>query len=195
SDFAALGQVIEGIAAPQARATRYFPALRLADELLDRSPNQERIVHLLSDFRKSGMEDFDTNWKLKPGVQFVAANVGEEKTRSLAVTGVKAPSYLRKAAEEDEIFVRVRSFGSLRLQQADLRVSIDDQEQFRERVNLADQSEKIVRVPVSFSGEGSHVGRVSLSDPDFPQDNNFYFTVDVLPRIPVLLINGESSPQ
>src|SRR5690606_17700173 len=129
SDFAALGQVIEGIAAPQARATRYFPALRLADELLDRSPNQERIVHLLSDFRKSGMEDFDTNWKLKPGVQFVAANVGEEKTRNLAVTGVKAPSYLRKAAEEDEIFVRVRSFGSLRLQQADLRVSIDDQEQ------------------------------------------------------------------
>jgi hypothetical protein len=34
---------------------------------------------------------------------------------------------------------------------------------------------------------------VTVEDPDFPRDNDFFFSVDVLPKIPVLIINGESS--
>jgi hypothetical protein len=44
-----------------------------------------------------------------------------------------------------------------------------------------------------FDAEGTHVGEVRVSGDEFEVDNSYFFTVEVLPRIRVLLVNGESS--
>ncbi|MEX1032118.1 MAG: BatA domain-containing protein [Cellvibrionaceae bacterium] len=193
SEFATLHGVIDGIESPEFEKTRYFPAIRLANELLEDSRFDIKLVHLVSDFQNSGMKDFDSNWRLEPGVDFFTENVGYEETKNLAITGVKSPANLRGSEREDELFVRVRTLGSLRLDQAEIAVSINDQEQTRKVVNLQERSETVVGVSVKFAEEGSHVGKASVVDSDFELDNDFYFTVDVLPRIPVLVVNGDAS--
>ena len=46
---------------------------------------------------------------------------------------------------------------------------------------------------VDFEAEGDYVGEIRVAGDDFPDDNAYYFTVDVLPKINVLLVNGEAS--
>ncbi|MDP6097894.1 MAG: hypothetical protein QGG67_18195, partial [Gammaproteobacteria bacterium] len=60
-------------------------------------------------------------------------------------------------------------------------------------VDLADQSEQVVDLTAVFDTEGTHVGEVTLNGDSFAVDNKFYFTVDVLPKIRVLVVNGEAS--
>lgn len=193
SDVATLSDLVAGVNSPGFEATRYFAPLRLADEMLADSRFEDKSVYLISDFQSNGMSEFDTNWKLKPGVQLLAENVGDKESRNLAITGVKSPAYLRTSKQEDELFVRVRTLGSVRQDEAEVSVNIGGEEQFRDLVDLREQSEAVIRVPVSFAGEGSHVGRVEVADENFDADNAFYFTVDVLPKIPVLVVNGEAS--
>lgn len=193
SDLAVLTDVVNGIEGPRFEATRYFAPLRMADEVLAESRFQDRTVYLISDFQSNGMTAFDESWKLSPGIRLAAENVGDVETKNLAITGVRAPTNLRKVSQEEELLVRVRTLGSLRVDEAEVSVSIGEQEQFREMVSLADQSEALLKVPVTFGDEGSHIGKVSVFDNNFKLDNDFYFTVDVLPKIPVLLVNGEAS--
>ncbi|MCH7526690.1 MAG: acyl--CoA ligase, partial [Planctomycetes bacterium] len=41
--------------------------------------------------------------------------------------------------------------------------------------------------------QGTHVGEVRVTGDNFDADNSYFFTVDVLPKIRVLLVNGEAS--
>ncbi|GAB1267105.1 BatA domain-containing protein [Aurantivibrio infirmus] len=192
-DLASLTVAIDGVNSTSFQGTRYFPAIRLADEVLADSQFDRKEIVLISDFQENGMVDFDENWKLKPGVDFVTDDVSEKSTSNLAITGVKSPAYLRGENQQEELFVRVRSMGSVRQNRAEIIVSIDDKEQLRKVVDLQDQSESVVSVPITFSDAGSHVGKISVLDSRFTLDNDFYFTVDVLPKIKVLVVNGESS--
>lgn len=178
---------------PGFEKTRYFPALRLADEILSEGRFEDKSVYLISDFQHSGLSDLEKGWKLQPGVALTTINVADEKSRNLAITGVKSPPSLRGGKTDQPLFVRVRSLGSVHQDKAEVAVDIDGVEQWRNTVKLRDQSEAVVEVPVTFSGEGSHVGKVSVVDEQFNADNDYYFTVDLLPRIPVLVVNGEAS--
>lgn len=173
--------------------TRYFPPLRLADEILAEGKFEEKTIYLVSDFYANGMNEFDGDWKLRPGVGLVTENIRREDSVNLAVSGVKAPAFIRDGAEQDELFVRVRSFGGDRRESADVTVSVDGQEQLSRSINLSDQSETVVNVPVTFVGEGSHLGKITVADGGFSVDNDFYFSVDVLPKISVVMVNGEAS--
>ncbi len=193
TDFESLSGVIENIGSDSYATTRFFPALRLADEMLDEGRFEEKEVYLISDFYANGMTDFDNDWKLRPGVALVTENVRREDSTNLVVTGVKAPTFIRSGTDQDEIFVRVRSMGAVHSNNAELVVSVDDVEQLSKTINLQDQSETVVNFPVAFEGEGSHIGKISIIDEGFELDNDFYFSVDVLPKINVLVVNGEAS--
>lgn len=192
-DLNEIETIIDGIESAGFTATRYFPALRIADEVLAESRYADKAVYLISDFQATGMRDFDNSWKLKPGVDFVAQNVGREKTENLAVTGVKAPAYWRQGTAEEDVFVRVRSFGTARQASTEVVVSVNGEEQVRKPVDMKDQSEVVINISIRFAEEGSHLGKVSVADRGFAVDNDYYFTVDVLPKIRVLIVNGESS--
>lgn len=192
-DTDSLKQAINELAPPGQQLTRFFPAIRMADEILKESKYDEKIIHLVSDFQAEGMTEFDSQWKLQPGVAFATVDVARDETRNLAVTGVKSPAQIRSGAQQQTLYARVRSLGSVRQNKSTVVVKIDDKEQLRQGVDLSGQSEVVVNLPVQFEGEGSHTGQVSIVEDEFQADDNFYFTVDVLPKIKVLVVNGEAS--
>jgi hypothetical protein len=193
TDFDSVRAIIDGIDVDTFMATRFFPALRMADEILAEGRFDDKSIVMISDFHANGMKEFDRDWKLKPGVGLVMENVRRDDSVNLTITGVKSPTYIREGADNEDLFVRVRSFGGLRKESANIIVSIDNREQLRRTISLKDQSETVVNFPVNFDGEGSHLGKISVADEGFGLDNDFYFSVDVLPKIRVLMVNGEAS--
>lgn len=174
-------------------ATRYMPNLRLADQLLEGSRYENRAVYLISDFQEAGIQDINQGWKLSPGVAFTGIDVGEEESSNLVLTDVRSPEQLLEDATEQQILARVRTTGTLYLAQGEVSLSIDGQMVDRVQVDLGERSEEVVNFTAEFDLEGTHEGEVRISGDDFSVDNSYFFTVDVLPKIRVLLVNGEAS--
>lgn len=193
SDINALNQFVDSLERAEPQTTRFFPALRAADELLKESKFDDKSVVLISDFQTEGMVGFEVQWKLQPGVDFFTVDVAEAETRNMAITGVKLPAQIRGEVGEQTLNARLRSFGTLLEDSASLVLTVDGEEQSRQSVDLNGQSERVITLPISLSEEGSHSGYIRIEGDEFTADDEYYFTVDVLPKINVLVVNGESS--
>ena len=193
SDVDAVRTLIEGIAEPGFGTTRYYPNLRLADQLLETSRYDNRAVYLISDFQETAMQAADEGWKLAPGVALTNINVGEPESSNLVLTDVRSPEQLLEDAAEQQILARVRTTGTLYLEQGEVSLSINGQMVDRVTVDLAERSEEVVSFTANFDSEGTYVGEVRVSGDEFGDDNSYFFTVDVLPKIKVLVVNGEAS--
>ncbi|MCY4263952.1 MAG: VWA domain-containing protein [Gammaproteobacteria bacterium] len=192
-DTAALREIIVGLEEPGFGSTRYYPALRLADQLLETARYDNRVIYLITDFRESGLQDGEAGWKLSPGVVFTAVDVGDAKLSNLVLSDVRYPEQLLEASAQQQILARIRSTGSLYLERGEVSLSINGEQVERLSVDLGERSEEVVSFTNSFDGAGSYVGEVRVTGDEFADDNAFYFTVDVLPKIQVLVVNGEAS--
>lgn len=185
---------IENLEAPGFATTRYMPALRMASDMLESSRHEQRSVYLVSDYQASGLGNDDSGWLLAPGVAFYPVDVGEGQTRNLLLTDVRSPEQVIENQAESEILARVRTTGSIHLDNAEVVLRLNGQEQTRVPVDLREISEAVVRLPVTFEQEGAYQGEIVVASDDFAVDNTYRFTIDVIPRIEVLIVNGEPSP-
>ncbi|PCJ25324.1 MAG: hypothetical protein COA96_07570 [SAR86 cluster bacterium] len=193
TDLDAVRSTVSDISEAGFGTTRYMPSLRLADQLLETSRYENRAIYMISDFQDVGMNSTEDGWKLAPGVAFTGIDVGSLESSNLVLTDVRSPVQLLEDAAEQQILARVRSTGTLYLQQGEVSLSIDGELVDTVQIDLADRSEEVVTFAVNFDSQGSHVGEVKVSGDSFNIDNSYHFTVDVLPKIRVLLVNGEAS--
>jgi hypothetical protein len=193
TDIDSLSSFVEGLEQAGFGATAYMPNLRLADQLLETSRFENRAVYLVSDFQASASDETNDGWKLSPGVTFSGLDVGKESSQNLALTDLRAPEQLLEDAAGQKILARVRSTGTSYLATGDVTLVINDQIIDRQTVDLSDQSEAVVTFDANFEVQGSYTGEVRVSGDSFAVDNVNYFTVDVLPKIRVLIVNGEAS--
>lgn len=193
TDLEAAMGFLDSLPEPGFEVTRFMPALRLANDLLESSRHESRTIHLISDYQASGMGGDDSGWVMSPGVRLNTVDVGEGASRNLLLTDVRSPDQLIENQSEYEILARVRSAGSVHVDQAEVRLLLDGVETARMPVNLVDLSEEVVRLPAVFDTAGTHRGEIRVGPDDFDVDNSFFFTVDVMAKIRVLLVNGEPS--
>lgn len=185
---------IRNLEAPGFATTRYMPALRMASDMLESSRHEQRSVYLVSDYQASGLGNDDSGWLLAPGVAFYPVDVGEGETRNLLLTDVRSPEQVIENGDESEILARVRTTGSIHLDGAEVTLRLNGEEQLQVPVDLRDTSEAVVRLPVTFAEQGAYQGEIIVSSDDFVVDNTYRFTVDVIPKVDVLVVNGEPSP-
>ncbi|MDX1490668.1 MAG: BatA domain-containing protein [Pseudohongiellaceae bacterium] len=193
ADLEGARSFVRSLDGPGMESTNYIPLMRLADDMLASSRRERKSVVLVSDFQANGLEGEDSGWQLAPGVVFNGVDVGEGPSRNLFLADVRSPTQLIEGKSDYAVLARVRSAGTVHVDEAVVRLLIDGQEQARERVSLSDASEQVVRLPLSFDSAGSHRGEVQVSTDDFELDNRYYFTLDVTPKIKVLVLNGEPS--
>ncbi len=193
TDIDSARSLINSISEPGYGATRYMPNLRLADQLLETSRHEKRRIYLISDYQAVAMSDTDDGWKLAPGTAFAGIDVGAIESSNLLLADVRSPHQLLEGAGEQQILARVRSTGSLYVQQGDASLYVDGELIERNPVDLADRSEQVLTFTASFDTPGSHSAEVRVSGDNFRLDNSWFFTLDVLPKIRVLLVNGEAS--
>lgn len=184
---------VENLSEPSFEVTRYMPALRLASDMLESARHDKRSIHLISDYQASGMANDDSGWLMSPGVMLNTLDVGLGPTRNLSITDVRSPDQIIENQNEYEILARVRSTGSVHVDSAQVRLILDGQESARAQVDLSDASEAVVRLPAVFNAAGTHRGEIRVASDEFEFDNSYFFTVDVMSKIRVLVVNGEPS--
>lgn len=193
TDIDSVRSLVNSIDEPGYGTTRYMPNLRLADQLLETSRYENRVIYLVSDFQDVGMTSAEEGWKLAPGTAFNGIDVAASESSNLVLTDVRSPEQLLEDADEQQILARVRSTGTLYMERGDVSLYVDGEMIERVPVDLADRSEQVVTFTTSFDAQGTHNGEVRVTGDNFTVDNSYFFTVDVLPKIRVLLVNGEAS--
>lgn len=193
SDLDGARSFVRDLDGPGFDTTRFMPVLRLANDMLESAQFQSKRVQLISDFQATGLMDEDSGWQLSPGVNFDGIDVGQGASRNLYLADVRSPSQLIESRSDYAVLARVRSAGSVHVDEASLQLFIDGQAQERARVSLVDVSEQVVRLPVSFDSLGAHRGEIRVGSDDFDQDNSYFFTLNVIPKVRVLVVNGEPS--
>ena len=193
SDLTGVRSLIQGLEAPGYGGTRFLPNLQLADQMLENSQFENRAVYLISDFQAVGLAAGDETWNLGPGVALTGIDVGTPESSNLVLTDVRSPEQLLEDATSQQILARVRSTGTVYEGDGAVSLLINGEEVDRQPVDLGERSEEVVTFTTDFETEGSYVGEVRVRGDEFALDNSWYFTVDVLPRIRVLLVNGDAS--
>jgi len=195
TDLTQLAAFVRNLDAPGFKSTGYLPALRLADQMLRSARYPDKIAYLVSDYQRRAVGNFDTRWRLSPGVAFEGIKIGEEETTNLAVTEVKSPSQLIRDQEEHLIVGRVRNLGTRTLSEAQVSLAIDGKNVETKNVDLTNKSEATVMFRTKFRKRGIHLGAVTVEDKFFAPDNTFHFTVNVLQPLSVLGVVDAASAE
>src|SRR5262249_43721488 len=101
--------------------TDYGQALRGAERILDTTELASRRILLISDFQATGVRPNETSYRLKPGVQLTAIDVGESNEANLAITEVGVQPIIYQQKYTDRLTARVTNFSD----QAALHVGVE----------------------------------------------------------------------
>ena len=174
-------------------ATRYGPALKLAESILARSPLKRREVVLISDFQKTGWSGSE-EVRFPEGMTISAVSVASSNTANLAVPSVTFARASFSGQERITVTAGLSNKGDAPLKDVPVLLTIDGHEIQTERAAVAAHASGSVTF-TQFTLAGPNVrGSVRAGSDPLPADNGFYFVL--APSAPVSLMvvdSGERS--
>lgn len=200
ADTASIKSKIEGLKATPSRANLFAAFTHLFGPEATRRTNP--VVYLFTDCQSSGWREARDQGleRLIPAeTQFVVVNVGsKEAIANLAVLG-DAPRRQRAVVGLPiELQARVGNFSKNKAEAVPLSVLINEKEVARAKLTLLPGEVATRKVIYEPSEPGLLCGRFELSGKSadrFPDDDSFLFTLNVVPRIRVLLVNGNPTAE
>jgi len=184
---------VSALETPGFDRARFFPALQLAEESLRTASHSNQRVVMISAFQANAIDGLDAGWNLPPGVRFEGIDVAGSGVRNVSLSDVRAPAQLLEGVSDYEILARLRSTGTVNVDRADVELWLNDALVHQQQVELDRSAEAVVSLPLSLDEAGLHRGQIRLAGDDFEADNHYYFTIDVHPRVRVLIVNGAPS--
>ncbi|MBN2326354.1 MAG: BatA and WFA domain-containing protein [Candidatus Omnitrophica bacterium] len=166
--------------APGHLTTSYLSALQSAQEMLaaDDSGNQEqprrKIIHLISDFQKTGLSSFERRWALSSQIDFNPIAVGAPQDNHFSITDIGVPKKLTNRflimaqiknthpSSQDESLCRIRLFLN------------GEEKESREVFMAAGHSSK-TSFAIDMPEEKSFYGWIEAAPDSFPTDDKRYF--------------------
>ena len=174
-------------------ATRFGPALKVAQTILEESTLPSGEVYLLSDFQRIGWIG-DEGVRLPVGSTFIPVPMGEDDVEeNLLVTDVLLPRQTVSGRERVTPTARVVRRGGSSPREVSVALVIDGQEIQQQSVTLApDAATAIAFRP--FTVSRSHTrGTVRLPSDDLNADNERHFVVSPGAALSVLIMEGANA--
>jgi hypothetical protein len=174
------------------RSTRYAQALRLAEQLSLDGLAPRRVLHLISDFQRSGWVADERDFRLPAGTAIEHVDVGADDFSNLTLTAVR----IDPGEESSDTGLGVKfsavNFGSRERKDVRIGLSVDGQEVAHERTDLqgGEVQHMILRGPNLASGP--HAIELEVEDPELKRDNRYGVTMEARGKVQVLAIEGSS---
>lgn len=158
------------------------------------------IVYLFTDCQATGWKEVRSQGLervIPPGAEFVVVNVGStEPIANLAVVG--DPPRRQRAIVGLPVYLEPRVVNHSKTEEAEVTVTvfIDEKEITRARLKLKPGEVGTRRIIYEPNEAGVHRGRFEISGKNkdrFPEDDNYLFTLYVVPKVKVLLVNGNAA--
>ncbi len=170
-------------------ATRYGPALKLAESILSRSPIKRRETVLISDFQRSGWSGSE-EVRFPEGMTVSTVSVATPNTANLSVPSVSFARSSFSGQERITVTAGLSNKGDDALKDVPVTLTIDGHEIQTEHASVAAHASGSVAF-TQFTLTGPNVrGSVHAGNDPLPADNNFNFVLT--PSAPVSLVIVDS---
>ena len=186
ADLSRVTAAIDG-AKVSAEATRYAPALKLAQRVLADSTLQTREVIMISDFQRNGWVR-DENLRLPEGTQFRPVPVTDAQTANLAVSTVLPQRSMFSGQERVTVAASIVNRGQAAVNNVQVRLEIDGRAVETQTINVPPGAPASATFPPFTLARAFTRGTVRIGDDALKQDNAFHFVVSPAQRLPVLLV-------
>lgn len=192
-DAAAASSMIDRIHAGSG-ATRYGPAIELADQILRESPRSTWEVVMISDFQRSGW-DGESDAKLPPGAALTGIDVAAPEPSNVAITEVTLERGYGQARETVTVLARIANLGAEAVPQLPVTLTIDGDPTANQRVDLPAHDALTVRFPAVAVPDREVRGLVQAGGDPMPFDNASGFMLSPGQALSVLVLEDPDAPR
>ena len=173
-------------------ATRYGPALKLAQSILSRSALHRREVILISDFQKSGWTGSE-DVHFTEGTTLTPVSVASSETPNLSVPSVTFARGTFSGQERIAVTAGITNRGPIAISDLPVTLEIDGRTIETQPVGVAPNASASVSFAPFTLGEPNVKGIVRAGSDQLPQDNAFEFVLTPGRPVPVLVIDSRDS--
>lgn len=193
SDLSRLQGAVDTLQVSSA-ATRFGPALKVAQTILEESTLPSGEVYLLTDFQRNGWTG-DEGVRLPQGSRVIPVPLGaEEPIDNVMVTDVSLPRQIVSGRERVSPTARIVRRGGDEPREVTVTLELDGQEIQSRSETLAPNSATAVTFQ-PFTLSRSHTrGTVRLPDDDLTTDNTHHFVLSPGNALPVLIVEAARAP-
>ncbi|OFV93189.1 MAG: hypothetical protein A3G76_15275 [Acidobacteria bacterium RIFCSPLOWO2_12_FULL_65_11] len=171
-------------------ATRFGPALKLAESILSRSTLQRREAVLISDFQKIGWGSAE-DARLSEGMTLTTESVASPDATNLSVPSVTFARSAFASQERIAVTAGVTNRADQPARDVPVTLAIDGREIETKRLTIAPRSSASVTF-APFTAEANARGTVRAGVDPLPADNAFNFVVAPSAPISVAIVeNGD----
>jgi hypothetical protein len=170
-------------------ATRYGPALKLAESILSRSPVKRREAVLISDFQKTGWSGSE-DAKFPEGMTLTAKSVASENIRNISVPSVSFGRASFSGQERVTVTVGISNKGDEALKDIPVVLTVDGHDIETTRAAVAAHASSSVTF-APFTLVGSNVrGSIHAGSDPLPADNAFHFVLSPSEPVSIAIVDA-----
>jgi hypothetical protein len=158
--------------------TAYLPALQQGEMILtaETDPDDDvplkRVLHLITDFQKTGMPTQLSGWKLSPRIEFNAIEIGTNAVQNTAITDLA----LRELEGQGlHVRAKVKSWIKEGRQESAVRLFVDGEEQSTNTLMIKAGHATQTRFALETTEGQSIEGYLQIGDDALAADNRRYF--------------------
>src|SRR3954469_667361 len=172
-------------------ATRYGPALKLADSILSRSSIKRREAILISDFQRAGWSGSE-DVRFADGMTVTTVSVASPNPENLAVPSVTFARASFSGQERITVTAGLSNKGDAALKDVPVTLTIDGHEIQTEHASVAPHASGSVSF-TQFTLTGPNVrGSIRAGSDPLPADNRFHFVLAPSEPVSLLVVdNGD----
>lgn len=173
-------------------ATRFAPALRLAQSRLGTAAGSRKEAFLISDFQRSGWVRQE-EIHLPEGATLTPVSVADDAAGGVSVTSLGIDREPFSGAERVTLRVGLANRGAEPVSTLPVTLEIDGRTVERREVAIAPDSAAAVTFAPITVAESNVQGVIRAGTDALPQDNNFFFVLSPTRPISVLLIQNDAA--
>ena len=177
---------------PGQGASNLDAALRKAADLIAQEKAAKKQIVLISDLQKTGWSHYRGAWRLSRGMELVVRPVVVDHAEdNVAIVQADVPQSLVRDGQPRTLNARIMNYGAGKREGVKVTLTVNGKDVESRVITLPAAAAVAVRFRAAFDADVDNAGaiRVTAEDAD-PADNVFYFNVRVVPRIPVVILNG-----
>jgi hypothetical protein len=190
TDFAVVLDAVNKVAELSDRPTRYGQALKIAEKSALETDAGKRVIHLISDFQKSGWAAEERDFRLGAGVELRCTDVGSDEFSNLSLGDVQIIEGEEEAGGSLKIRFSAVNFGGEDRKAARVSLSSDEHVIAEKPVDIAKGDLQPVEFQLPGLTAGRHDVALEIADPGMKRDNRFCMTLEARSKIQVLSVEN-----
>jgi hypothetical protein len=170
------------------RPTRYAQALKMAEKIALDAGTGRRIIHLISDFQKSGWAADEQEFRLGSSTELERIDVGSDKFSNLTIGDVRVIEVAEGAEGSLRLKFALVNFGTEDRKSVRLSLSLDGRGALEKRTDIGTGEVQAEEFQLPGLTAGAHQVVIEVEDSRLARDNRYSMVLETRGRTQVLAV-------